>query len=439
MYSERNPVLFLFVFAILNLAACIREEPIILADCFWSARAVAFIDENENGILDEGESPLGGVEFVLEPTVYSRATSGPDGIASIFATIPAAGADTSCEEIRAENLLQVAAVNFEGYEMTSAQSIAYTDDEAEYHFGFVPVKAEATDTTPPTDDSRLVNSENGYELVSTWPVSQVNYLFEWYGENIPVWEYEQITVRDGRFIHGNSTDVTTEIEQLLTSVHGFSPVDEVVWTNLWTDDYPEWYVEIVGQDGRSILLFSESTGFRGHAPWYAQIDGQIYRQTNGDLGFALFNLVSDKAKNYFSLDEQPFDENLIEPGGRPYIYAKQTNFTGLLPIAKTFEYVLSNSANVLTGRFYWDNDISEYDTSSQPLIGIEAIQFIRPNGEAQSCTFENAQDPEFESFTLYTFHCSYPSEMVKTGSIRITFTTSAGIPLVLKGNLLTAH
>jgi hypothetical protein len=100
--------------------------PEILGDCFQTAKATAWLDENGNGVQDDGEQPLAGIEFVLEPTVYSRTKSGADGVANIFATTPG-----GCLED-----LQVIAVGFEGYALTTPQTVEYISAESNYLFGF---------------------------------------------------------------------------------------------------------------------------------------------------------------------------------------------------------------------------------------------------------------------------------------------------------------
>src|SRR5690606_13578766 len=113
--------------------------------------------------------------------------------------------------------------------------------------------------------------------------------------------------------------------------------------------------------GQTILLYSESTGFRGHAPWYVQIGSQLYQQTNGEIGFALYPLVSPTAQTYFSLDEALFDETMLEPGTRPSIFSSPVAVMGLLPVARSFTYQLDAAANSLTGSFFWNTGHIEYD------------------------------------------------------------------------------
>ncbi|MBX3056361.1 MAG: hypothetical protein KF770_07810 [Anaerolineae bacterium] len=101
----------------------------VLADCFQSATARAWLDANGDGVWDEGERPLPGIEFILDPSVYGRATSDENGVAAIFATTPG----NSCPQQSS-----VIAMSFAGYTLTTPQSLAYTTADADYRFGFHP-------------------------------------------------------------------------------------------------------------------------------------------------------------------------------------------------------------------------------------------------------------------------------------------------------------
>ena len=378
----------------------VTATPEVLADCFQSATAVAWLDENGDGVRDAGERPLAGIEFVLEPTAYSRTTSDENGIAAILATTPG----DHCQEP-----LQISAVGYEGYTLTTPGTMADIDPEQEYAFGFQPESAADLPAADSPSDIFVVGAE-GLDLSPKWEVKSVNYLFTWIGEAPPAYEYEQIVAANGRFQHSNGSDVTQQVEQLLASLNSLTPTDKVRYTNLWTDDYPEWFVEIAFADGRSLLVYSESTGFRGHAPWYVQADGQLYRQTNGDIGFALYDLLSEDMQDYFTLDEPPFDEALLDPGARSTIYYRGSDFSGLLPLATNLTYGLDLASSSLRGVFILQND-KEWETSTHPVASVAQMQMTLPDGQIQLCTLTPEEEEEYQ-ITRWYFDCPLPADVL---------------------------
>jgi len=106
----------------------------IQADCFQSATAFAWLDENGNGVQDEGERPLPGIHFLLEPSVNSRTISNEEGTADIVATTPG----TECPEDQ-----QIVVNKYEGYTLTTPNPLPYEGPDAAYAFGFLPLPEAA--------------------------------------------------------------------------------------------------------------------------------------------------------------------------------------------------------------------------------------------------------------------------------------------------------
>lgn len=436
--AKRQMVLIMIlILLLLGVAACtpptvdpipVRETPLampestetdegIQADCFQTATALAWLDENGDGLHDEGEPPLPGIEFVLEPTVYSRTTSDKNGIAAIFATTPG----DVCPE-----LLTIAVSRHDGYTLTTTHLMQFTDPDRIYAFGF---QAETAVSTP----NLLVTGTNGLTLSPDWPVTAVNTLFTWIGDGAAAYEFEQIGLADGRFIHPNGSDVTTWVQVLLASLTALEPVRRLSYVNAWTDDYPAWYVELVGADSRTVLIYSESTGFRGHAPWYVQVGDQFYRQTNGDIGYALYDLASNDVQRYFSLDQPAFEKSRLEPGGRDTIFQRGLNFTGLLPVAKSLAYEVDPASSRLHGDFVL-RDYAEKDSSTHAITGVHQMMVTPPDSQAQICIMS----PELQEYgnTIWHFDCPLPADGSATVVFAtIQFTTTTDFILVDTGQI----
>jgi Leucine-rich repeat (LRR) protein len=125
----------------------VTATPDVLADCFQSATAVAWLDENGDGLRDDGEPPLPGIEFVLEPLAASRATSDENGVASLSATTPGG----VCPENSRVRVSQ-----FDGYLLNTPAALDYVDADTEYLFGF---RSELSSTTSCATVTEIPQSE----------------------------------------------------------------------------------------------------------------------------------------------------------------------------------------------------------------------------------------------------------------------------------------
>jgi hypothetical protein len=101
-----------------------------LVDCFWSADAYAWVDTNRDGVIDDAEPPLEGVELDFSLSFVDGATTGPDGNAHIWAMIPS--------ECQPEGSLTLIAKAPAGYTPTTETALVYTDDRERYDYGFAP-------------------------------------------------------------------------------------------------------------------------------------------------------------------------------------------------------------------------------------------------------------------------------------------------------------
>lgn len=137
-YSSQPSQRWLLVAALgLALAAACRAAsppatatPEVLADCFWSAQAFAWVDTDGNGQREAGEPPLAGVAVNFSLTFYSGATTDAEGVAHVSGMHPGA-----CDPALANSLVATAP---DGYAPTTDLVVAYTEAQAEYPFGFQP-------------------------------------------------------------------------------------------------------------------------------------------------------------------------------------------------------------------------------------------------------------------------------------------------------------
>lgn len=106
-------------------------------DCSWFGEGQAWIDENENGIWDAGESPLPGVSMSVQDLRNDvdgeGGETGADGKVNLSLFIP------GCMRVT----IEVSATAPSGYRSTTEEEVRVgrSDDEIEIvRFGFVPVE-----------------------------------------------------------------------------------------------------------------------------------------------------------------------------------------------------------------------------------------------------------------------------------------------------------
>ena len=114
--------------AMLPLAAC-------GADCGWSGRGEAWIDQNEDGVWDSDEVPLDGVEFAIHDAknnAYSPElmVSAKDGTVDLYMFLP------GCPKVRLEVYVDTPA----GYRPTTEPRVPVRQEGEVARFGFAPVK-----------------------------------------------------------------------------------------------------------------------------------------------------------------------------------------------------------------------------------------------------------------------------------------------------------
>lgn len=111
------------------------------SDCGWGDKAKAWVDVNENGIWDDGEAPLSGVQFFIDDVqndyqdVGREAITDENGEANLIVWMP------GCPNVSLEISVQPP----DGYRSTTPDRIAVSkkelrnSNEDEFLFGFIPV------------------------------------------------------------------------------------------------------------------------------------------------------------------------------------------------------------------------------------------------------------------------------------------------------------
>lgn len=113
-------------------------------DCIWYDEAKAWVDENKNGVWDDDEKPLAGVQFFIDDTlnghvdVGEEAISGEEGNAELSVWLP------GCPSVEFEVYVK----SPDGFEVFTADRVLVTKKEIRnpgentFLFGFVPSNGE---------------------------------------------------------------------------------------------------------------------------------------------------------------------------------------------------------------------------------------------------------------------------------------------------------
>ena len=122
-----------------------------------------------------------------------------------------------------------------------------------------PVDPSLPDITEPSGDGRKVNAD--------WEVASADYLYRWIGLGSWVFDYQRVEMDGEGYRRDGGTEVSQEdVASLVAALDRLYPTQRLLGGNAWTDDYPEWAVELVGTDGQRVLLTSNSTGNPGSGP-----------------------------------------------------------------------------------------------------------------------------------------------------------------------------
>ena len=101
------------------------------ADCWWSGRGEAWIDQNEDGVRNSDELPLAGVKFMVgssEPIIGAE-----DGSVDFYIFL--GGCPPKID-------LEVHVATPAGYRLTTEPRVRVSKEGEVVRFGFVPVEGQ---------------------------------------------------------------------------------------------------------------------------------------------------------------------------------------------------------------------------------------------------------------------------------------------------------
>jgi len=117
----------------------------VMADCTWTGNATAWIDENRNGIKDDGEPPLSDVQFFVDDTDNKYTDVGGDSITNWKGESRLSVWLPGCPKTKMEVYPQIPL----GYELTTSPRLKGGKSDETYEFGFAYLPGVPTATPLP--------------------------------------------------------------------------------------------------------------------------------------------------------------------------------------------------------------------------------------------------------------------------------------------------
>ena len=230
-----------------------------------------------------------------------------------------------------------------------------------------------------------------YAVDPDWKVKAIHYLYKWWGLGDPVFDYQVIEQDGNQFKRGSEVVAPDDVQAFLKSIKTLYPSQMLLGGNAWTDDYPSWAIEIIGEDGRRVQLFSSSTGNAGDGPWNVLDNGRLYAQYDGSLAAPLNKLFAGKrgepAAAFVPGGRQP-NTTVFGTTGLPeqMLYG----FSGLLPIADGFGFRTNVVSGTLEGFVQGRSSIGGMGHMVVGSVtGLTHVALTLSDGSSAPCTIES--------------------------------------------------
>ncbi|MDQ3928005.1 MAG: hypothetical protein M3328_02530, partial [Chloroflexota bacterium] len=243
-----------------------------------------------------------------------------------------------------------------------------------------------------------------FRLKPDWKVASIEFLYGWWGLGKPGNEHQTIALSGSEYKKGTATVSRADVKALLANLDRLYPTQLLLAGQSWTDDYPQWLVELTGESGEHILLNSSSTGNPGNGPWNVLYNGRLYAQYDGSLAGPLGKLFGGRLAEP---DSEPFGDMRsgkvsFSSGGLPpqLVYG----FWGLLPISSGFSYKADIAKREIAGRIEGQSRIGSMEIGDiDELSGVK----LRPEGSAEvPCTIETLPEGDpWTATTAWSFSC----------------------------------
>lgn len=296
------------------------------------------------------------------------------------------------------------------------------------------------DRQDPTQPPLLLPQGDSYQLEPGWQLASITYVYKWWGLAEPIFDMQSITRQGDGYVRGEAAVDAAHMASFLMTLRELYPTQQALSAINHTDDYPSWQVELLGTDGRRILLTSQSNAYPYGAPWNVMHNGRLYAQYSGSIGAALATLFPSNqgvpAGNFWpeGMGAEPqmaFASSDLPPQLR-------YGFDGLLPIADSFSYQTDPSAGTLTGVIEGRGSIGGFGNMViGTLTGLEGVALALEDGTTLPCAVEPIETEDVLG-ALWEFSCPVAGKPVGERyrfPITVEMSNDRGIRVPMEGVL----
>lgn len=297
------------------------------------------------------------------------------------------------------------------------------------------------DPKDPSLPELIIPSDDGMKLDPNWVISKIEYTYDWWGYSTePILGYQKIEYKNNQYYLDNEKILSKKVDDFINSLSNLHPAQSIL-TGIWhTDDYPTWQVELTGNDGNRILVYSSSNENPGYGPWNVIYNGRIYVEYGGLIGPAIGKLFwEEDDKSYWEGagfgDYHP--KGLMAFSTVGWTNQLWDGFDGLLPVANSFHYYIDSEKEEIRGYVRGRYSIGGFGNL---VIGnVTNLHSVKINieGKDKFCSIEKVESDDTYS-EEWTFLCKLSeieNEQRYRYPVELIFTTDKGQRFITDGSL----
>ena len=299
-------------------------------------------------------------------------------------------------------------------------------------------KSTIENTYDPKDSTLpelIIPTGNGFRLDPEWQAEKIEYVYRAWtssegGLSSRSGLGDEIIQKSGaHYLWGGKGVSAEKVKALLAAITNLHQAQSLLVGVFHTDDYPEWQLELTGNDGNQILIYSASDENPGAAPWNVIYNGRIYAQYEATLGPLIGDLFQGTDDTFAESTAGQANSVGFATSGLPnqLIYG----FKGLLPLSSFFDYTASLGDAEIQGYIRINNWFE-----SRNITALNAVE-LTVDGKKEACTLKQPEGEEAYD-AKWAFACKVESATVGQRyryPIRIELASETGQKFVTTGEL----